>query len=297
MTWLILAILAPFIWSIANYVDKFILTKAGDSNGGSEGLIVLSSLMSLIFALGLFFVIKSQGIVLDKYSIFVLILSGIFEALYIYFYFLSLEIESASTVIALFQFAPVFGILFGYIFIHEIPTGMQLVAMLVIFLGTICLVVKKGEFHFNWKVIKLMTVSTLFVGLFSTFFKMAGESVPLWTAIFWQYIGIGLVGIAFLFSTKAQKQFTSMLTGSAVIFSGLAEILNIGAVLALNAALVLAPVGLVLSISSVQPVFTFAEGVLLAFLLPKIFKKDKPRFNLQYLLGISLVVIGGFLIY
>lgn len=93
MTWLILAILAPLIWSIANYVDKFILSRAGDSNGGSGGFIILSSLMSLLFAIGLFFVTKNNDFVLSTYTIFILILSGIFEALYIYFYPLRLSLQ------------------------------------------------------------------------------------------------------------------------------------------------------------------------------------------------------------
>ena len=174
---------------------------------------------------------------------------------------------------------------------------IQLVAMAIIFLGTICLVVKKGEFHFNWKVIKLMAISTLFVGLFSTFFKMAGESIPLWTAIFWQYIGIGLVGLVFLFSTKAKKQFLSMLKRKTIIISGVGELLNIGGVLTLNSALVLAPVGLVLSISSIQPLFVLIEGAILFAFLPKLFGNEKPQFHLRYIFGILLVVIGGFLIY
>ena len=143
-----------------------------------------------------------------------------------------------------------------------------------------------------------MTLSTLFIGLYGTFFKMAGEMLPLWTSIFWQYVGIGFAGILFfIFSKKYQKQFFAMTKGNSVFLVGIAELLNIGAVLVTNAAFVLAPVGLVLSVSSVQPVFVLIEGLLLALILPKFFKEDRPQIHFQYILGIILVVIGGFLIY
>ncbi len=298
MEWLILALIAPFLWSVANYFDKYILSKVMASDGGSGGLIILSSFMSLLFAGVLFCVKGSQLLVLDSKSIFILIFSGIFEALYIYFYFMALEIESTSTVISLFQFSPVFGLIFGFVFIHEIPSSLQLLAMFVILIGTLCLVIQKGEFHLKNKVIKLMGISTIFVGLYGTLFRLIGESTPLWTSIFWQYIGIGVAGMLFFaFSKSYQKQFFAMTHAKSIVLVGTAELLNIGAVLVTNAAFVLAPVALVLSVSSVQPLFVLIEGFVLALVLPKLFKADRPEFHPQYIIGIILVVIGGFLIY
>ena len=298
MTWLILSLIAPFLWSIANYVDKYILSKTPYTNGGSGGLVILSSVVSFFVALILFFKNGTHILQLNMWSIFVLLLAGTFELLYVYFYFLALEIESTSTVITLFQFAPVFGVLFGFIFIHEIPSLIQCMAILIILTGTLCLVIEKNEINLKYKVIKLMGVSTLFVGLYGTFFKMAGESLPLWTAVFWEYIGISLAGLLFfIFSKQNQSQFFAMLKGKAVALTSVAEFLNIGAILATNAAVLLAPVGLVLSISSVQPVFVLIEGVLLSIILPQYFKNDRPKIKPKYIIGILLVVIGGFLIY
>ena len=298
MTWLLLALLAPLIWSVANYLDKYLLSPASNSGGGSGGLIILSSFMSLAVAFVIFVCTGSKIFLASHYEMIILILSGVFEALYIYFYFLALEIETASTVIALFQFSPVLGLLFGFLFIHEVPSLSQFAAIAIILVGTLCLVVKKGEFKIDWKIIRLMAISTIFVGLFTTFFKLAGESLPLWTSIFWQYIGVGIIGILFcIFKTDYRNQFLSMTKGKSIFLTGAAEILNVGAVLATNAAIVLAPVALVLSVSSVQPLFVLIEGFILAALFPKTFKDDKPELRIQYILGIIFVAIGGFLIY
>ena len=97
MTWLILSLIAPFLWSIANYVDKYILSKTPYTNGGSGGLVILSSVVSFFVALILFFKNGTHILQLNMWSIFVLLLAGTFELLYVYFYFLALEIESTST--------------------------------------------------------------------------------------------------------------------------------------------------------------------------------------------------------
>ena len=88
---------APLIWSIANYLDKYLLSPASNSGGGSGGLIILSSFMSLVVAVVVYVCIGSKIFLADHQQVFILILSEVFEALYIYFYFLALEIESAST--------------------------------------------------------------------------------------------------------------------------------------------------------------------------------------------------------
>lgn len=305
MNWFLLALLAPLAWSVANYLDKYILSRPtkGKIVGGSAGLLILSSLMSVIAALCILGVKGVSGIVVDSQITGVLILSGVFEAIYILFYFWALEDESTTTVISLFQFAPVMGLLFGYLMLSEIPTQLQFFAVFLILLGTLCIVYRKGKrFSVNGNVILLMLVSTAFVGIYSTLFKLAAEHVPFWTAMFWQYIGIGMVGFLMFFGvTPYRRQAVDMLIKrslATLFFTGTAELMNIFALMATNAAILLAPVALVLSISSVQPIFVLIEGALLTSLFPKFLDpSDKPVFMVRYVVGILLVCIGGFLIY
>ena len=78
----------------------------------------------------------------------------------------------------------------------------------------------------------------------------------------------------------------------------LAEILNIVALLATNAAILLAPLAVVVSISSVQPIFVLLEGFLIALFFPKLLdQSERPTIKVTYLFGILLVCVGGFLIY
>ena len=297
MTWFLLALSAPLAWSIANYLDKFLLSRGDSNEGGSGGLMVLSSLVSLLIALVVFLVHGHSVLALHSQFVGVLILSGIFEALYILFYFWALERESTTTVISLFQFAPIMGLLFGFLLLTEVPTGMQIFAVLVILAGTLCIVWKKGAEKMKGSVLLLMLVSTAFVGIYNTMFKLVAEQTPFWTAILWQYIGIGVVGfLLFTAIPPYRKQTLYMLRRNTLGLTVLAECMNVVALLATNAAILLAPVAIVLSISSVQPIFVLLEGFVIVALFPKLLS-ERPTLKPMYVFGILLVCVGGFLVY
>ncbi len=304
MTWFLLALAAPLCWSLANYLDKFILSRSNENEGsGSGGLFILSCFVSLIFAFCIFLAQGTLALTLPSQETGALIFSGMFQALYLIFYFWALERESTTTVISLFQFAPVMGLLFGYIMLGEAPVPIQLLAIVTILIGTLFIIWKKGEkFSLKGKVFLLMLVSTLFMGFYNTLFRMVGEDINFWVAVFWQAIGISIIGfIFFVVSPVYRKQVSNMVLkrkGSLLAITGLAELLNLGAVLLTNAAVLLAPVALVLAISSVQPLFVFLEAILIAKFLPRFLdESDKPVFRWQYVIGILLVCVGGFLIY
>ncbi len=304
MNWFFLALLAPFFWSIANYLDKYLLSGSSEeSPSSSGGLLILSSLVSILAAVFVLVVLGPVGVRLGSQEVGVLVLSGMFEALYILFYFWALEQESTTTVISLFQFSPIMGLLFGYLMLHEVPSGTQVFAVILILIGTLFIIFKKGErFRFNGHVLLFMIVSTTFVGIYNTLFKMVGEHIPFWTAMFWQYLGIGMVGFLLFFGVAPyRRQTIAMLTkrsGSVLALTGAAELMNIAALMATNAAILLAPVALVLSVSSVQPIFVLAEGFVLASLFPKLLDpSERPSLRVAYLAGILLVCLGGIIIY
>ena len=304
MNWFLLALAAPLAWSVANYIDKYLLSRSkSEGQGGSGGLMILSSLASLCVVALVFMFKGSAGLSLHPQQIAILIFSGCLEALYILFYFWALERSSTSTVISLFQFAPIAGLIFGYFLLREVATGIQLFSVGLILVGTLCILLKKRErFSRSGTVFCLMLVSTIFVGLYNTLFKLAGETTPFWTAVFWQYVGIVVVGIIlFLVVPKYRMEAFQMLRhqGRGVLaLTGLAEAMNIVAVLAINAAVLLAPVALVLAVSSMQPLFVFFEGLIIFALFPKLLDaSERPSLKVQYLVGIVLVCIGGFFIY
>jgi drug/metabolite transporter (DMT)-like permease len=302
-TWFLLALAAPLAWSVANYVDKYILSHTEGNGGGSGGLVILSALMSVLFSLGILLIKGYTFVTIDSQLAGMLIFSGIFEGLYIYFYFMALERESASTVVALFQFAPILGLILGYFILKEVPAGIQIIGVLVILFGTLCIILKKGEkFTLKTSVLLLMIISTTFVAIYNILFKFVGEQIPFWNAVFWQYLGIGIVGLIMFVSVPPyRKQVFEMVSfrkGGVTALTAFAEVMNILALLATNAAILLAPIGIVLAIGSIQPAIVLVEGLLIYRLLPTLLNPDeKPSLQFRYILGIILVCVGGILIY
>lgn len=302
MNWLTLSLLAPVCWSIANYLDKYLLSKR-HSGIGSGGLFILSALVSGIISFCIYLKFGYDPLRVDSQIAGALILSGIFEALYIFFYFIALERESTTTVISLFQLAPIMGIIFGYLMLNELPNADQFFGVALILVGTLLVIKKKGEkLSFKRGVVPLMITSTAFVGIFSTIFKIAAEGIDFWTAVFWQYIGIAIVGFILFSSVGPHRKEAGIMIGKSgfkVLFiTILAELSNVGALLATNAALLIAPVALVLSIASVQPILVYLEGLVLVFFFPALFRgEDKVTINLRYIIGVILTCLGGAYVY
>ena len=301
MNWFLLALAAPLAWSVANYIDTYVLTR--EDGGGSGGLIILSSLLSVIFAVALFAHSGGAFLAIGQRKILTLVASGVFEGLYIYFYFMALERENPTTVVSLFQFAPIMGFMFGFLLLGEVPGPMQFVAAGLILIGTLLILAKKKAFsRVQLTVLCIMLLSTLFVGLYNVLFKIAGEGIPFWTGIFWQYIGIGILGAVLFACSRAYRgQFAAMCRTSKsnlVVLILVAELLNIAALLATNAAVLRVSVGLVLSVTSVQPLFVFLEGLVLAWVAPRVFDGSRNiTFRMQYVIGIVLICAGGLLVY
>jgi len=303
MPWFVLALLPPLCWSAANYLDKYVLSRAKSASGGAYGLLILSAAVSVAFALGVLAFVGADPVsAVSTTSREFLLLSGAFEALYILFYFLALGKESATTVNVLFQFGPVFSLLLGFAFLHEAPLPVQLLATALILIGSTLVVWQPGEkFEMRGDVVGLMLLATGFLAGFILLFKVGGgDDLGFWQAVFWQYLGIGAVGAVLACLPFARKDFVELVRGRGTRMLAVtvgAEGANIAAILATNAAVLVAPIGLVSSVGAVQPVFVLIEGIVLARMLPGL--KDvfaTPALRVRTLVGIALAVVGGFLI-
>jgi len=132
-------------------------------------------------------------------------------------------------------------------------------------------------------------------------FKSATIGNDFWLSTFWEYAGIGLSGlIIFLFHGRYRKDFLSKLRGEGKAIIGvnmLNEGLSSGGNIINNVALLLAPVALVYSINSIQPLFVLALSVLVTKLWPGLGSEKLERASMvPKTIAIVLVVIGSILV-
>ncbi len=129
MTWFIIAIIAPFLWSIVNHADKYLLSKH-ESESSVGSLMIFSTFAGIVVVI--FAPLFTDSLAIPLYQAGVLILSGILAASGIMMYLYALEHEETSMVVPFMQLIPVFGYIFAYLILGETLTSNQIIASLII---------------------------------------------------------------------------------------------------------------------------------------------------------------------
>ncbi|MFA6586287.1 MAG: EamA family transporter [Candidatus Paceibacterota bacterium] len=307
MNWFFIAILAPIFWSINTHFDKFILSKY--SRGRGIGSVFLfSTLFSIFISIAILIFKYNEIILYSSFNNFLLfLLPGFFGALGLYFYLQSLKNEESSVVVALYQTSPVFAYFLGYLFLGEVLTLTQVLAALIILAGAGILSFDleeiEGKLSVKWEMVGFILLSALFFAsndvLFKKFTIFQGSFV---TSLFWQHLGIFIVGFLFFLLSKNFKEdfFTLVKNNRAKIFilNGFSEFFYAVGNFLSNLATLFAPVVLVLVVNTYQTVFTFIIGISLTLFLPHIVTEKISKRHLAHrILAIVIILIGSYFLY
>lgn len=284
MTWLIYALLAPLLWSIVNHADKYLIDKYFKHSGKGVGSIMLYSTLFSIIVIPVVFYLNSEVILsISNTDKLILILSGLLNALAIFFYIFALNEDETSVIMPFFQMISVFAYIQGFFLLGESLTKNQTIASLLIIFGALILSTEKnpeGKIRFKKKAIFFALISSFLFAGYSSLFKYGTlQEGTFWSSIFWEHFGILLFGLCLLvFKSNYRKDFLSSIkeSGKSILA------LNIGSELLTatgNSFAVYASLLTTLALANVvingaQPVFVFLLGILLTILLPKIAEED-----------------------
>lgn len=304
MSWFLMAIGAPFLWSVVNIADSYMVTKYSEKNveRSSGGLVLFSCFIAIIIdiVIGLF----TKNIFHVGYSnILLLIIAGILNMLWFFPYLYAIEIEDISTISSWFLAVPIFGYILGYIFLGETLTFNQGVGSIIIILGLLILSFdfEKKNKKLKRKSILYMILSCLLIAISGIIFKYVTIEDNFWISSFWEYFGSGLIGIIiYIFASKYRKEFNYMSKlGRIKIFtiSGVCEILAVSGNLLTNFALLLAPVVMVYLIGNFQPAIVLILTVLGTKYFPHIIKEDISKKTLiPKIVAIFIMIAGSMLL-
>jgi bacterial/archaeal transporter family protein len=300
MYWFWIALAAPLIWAITNYVDKFLVSQY--FKGGNAGaLTIFSGLIGFLIA-PVILLFKFEEIVNSAANYWLLVASGVLYILWIPPYLYALEKDDASLVIPLFQLVPVFAFVTGWIFLREMLTSHQFLGGSLIIAGAvlISLELSMKRIALKKRMLFLMGTASFVVALYSLFFKIGAKGIDYWAASFWFYLGFGLGGVLFLLYPPFRRQFLHTLQSNRAVVIPLNisnELLNIVGVILINFAFLLSPLALVWVVSGLQPVFVFLIGILLTLFFPKVIKENIARGHLvQKILAILVIFLGSVLV-
>lgn len=297
MTWLFFAVATYALYSVTNFIEKFLIDKKIKY---PSTVTILGGAFSFVVGVIIF---SLRGYhVLPVAQMLLLLTSGTLLTLYLIPYFKALTLDDTSRVVPLFQFFPIFVLIISYLFLHESLTGRELLGFVFITVGGFILGTERIEKKmftlrksFWW-----MMLSSFLYGLTGIIFKYVNGN-DFWLTVSYQTIGIGIGAfLLFLYAPYRRQLFQEVRSFRGNIYA----ILTINQILALLAefanfyAITLAPVALVSVVQGIQPLFLLLYGFILTLWFPHIIKEDIRKETIGVkLFSLVLLFIGIYFIY
>ena len=302
--WFLIALVAPILWSIVNHIDKYMLSKYLKERGVGA-LLIFSALSSVIILPFVLYFYHSEIFDIGGWDLATLLFIGFLSAGAFYFYLVGMKEEETSIVVPLFQLVPVFGYFLAFLILGETLTTAQIFSSLLIMSGIIILTIEideENKIRLKSRVLILIAISSFLFALHDTLFKKVAIVESFWVAVFWQYLSLTIFGLLILWGVKKfREDFLEMFrsTGARLLSLNVtSELLYILGNLTNNFAILLAPVALVLVVSSYQPLFVFIGGTLLTLLVPHIISEKISRRHLAHkFISILIIIIGSYFLY
>ena len=290
MSWLLVTIIAYFLFAITALGDKYLLSGAPEPKVYSFYVGVLGGLILLLIPFVGFFI---PGI----YEIIFCLFTGVIYLIAIFSVFQGLEDFEASRIIpAIGGFLPIFTFLFVYIFSNgkEILGIKEIIALALLVIGSI-LISYDPKKKFPFKSLKISAFAALFLSLMFVLSKYVYLMLPFWTGFIWIRIGVLLSALFFLFSRVVRKDiFTKKSTfnkKTSIIFV-INQGFGAGGAMLQGWGIALAPLALLPIINALQGIqYVFLFIFILIFF--KLFKeKISKEIIIQKLIAIAFIISG-----
>lgn len=238
---------------------------------------------------------------LSPFVLFLMFASGIAYFLGTYFYIKSMQTEEASRVSILLNIIPLFNFILAWGFLHEVLSGRQFSALLILLAGGILgsiHIKQEGRWHFS-KAFWLMILSALCYSVVDVSLRYAGQSYPSGSLLLYLNLGL-LLAPLFLFlkpsfstAFRADIKRLNWKLWVGLILTGVGS--RVGLLLSIKA-LSLAPVALATSLDGFQVLFVFVMALLITKFAPRLMKEETDKKNLFLKLTALALMIGGLVV-
>lgn len=293
MNWLLIALLAPAINTIVNFLDKYIVEKYVTDY---RGMPIYGTIVGLI--MGTFFWIITGFPRLELQDATLSILTGALTIWGAALYFKAISNENTSKVIILFQMTPILVFLLSFIFLHETINIKQFVGFLVILVAVIgaSLEDKKQSFELSHAFWLILAVDFLWsIAAILAKFTIAANSFS--AIIAYESWGLGIGGIIlYVLFSSIRKSFHKSITTIKKPILGimfLNEAIFVAAKTLTFFAYSLGPAPLISVIGSSTVFYGILYGWILTLIAPKIFQEDISQKGLLRKLVSSVILLLG----
>jgi drug/metabolite transporter (DMT)-like permease len=279
------------------------VAKYSTGTRSSGGLVLFSSLIG-IFVAGTISIFVSGIWYISLLDKLLLIATGGITIAWVILYLFALEIEDVSSVVPWFLTIPIFGYIFGYIFLGETLSTQQLLGSFIVLFGVFLISIDFSlqKKKFKWQPALYMTLACLLISMIGVIFKYVTIEGNFWVSSFWEYAGLGMFGIViYIFVPKYREEFMLMnKQGGKKIFTlnTMSETFTIAGNLLTNYALLLAPITMVYLVGSFQPAIVLILTLLTTKFFPNIAKEDLTKKSLvPKIIAVTIMIIGSVVLF
>lgn len=306
MNWLFFALLPPALWAADNYITKHVLDRYFERS--HPGVVVLfMAIGGLVISTSIWPFVPGLAVI-ESADLYGLLLSGAVFTWAIIPSSMALHIENATYIAALFRTGPIFTYILALIFLGENLTFFQIIGCVLILVGAVVISsnLQNGSIklkNIRKKPLFLMLLSTFLLSVNALLFKYVSKNeLPFWQNILWQHIGIFLGGlIVFLISKNYRGEFIALVKKFPAQLSGwtaLSNAVGMGGRISYYYATLFAPLAIVSTLTSFQPVFTLIYGLLLGkFIKSYRDKRQAKSAIIQEVLSILIILVGVFALF
>jgi drug/metabolite transporter (DMT)-like permease len=296
MSWFYLALLAPLIYAVVNLIDDNLMRhiyRSPHSGAIISGLFGGLPLLSLAFHdytnIPLQFELQA-------------VLAGFLLVAFYYCYFLSLDRESPSVVVALTNMAPLLIGILAFIFLGERLGDRDVVSLALILAASIGLSLSSGPDRTHFKrSIGPIIFAGIFISVNSLLIKDVFDHVPFYSGYMWLSAGMVTGGFYFLLVLyhADQREILRDLRRIVRKYFGLfvfAEGMALLAEFTMNLAISRGPVTIIRTIEGIQPLFVLLIALVFYPLRPQLFREANEGKVLKKFFYIAVIIVGLFLL-
>ncbi len=288
--WLLLALIAPFLWALVVLIDDNLLRKVYRSAGFGAMVAGLFGIFPFLY-LG----ITNDTYTLEPKVLAAAIVSGILTVAFYYCYFKALGSEEPSTTIAMLNLMPVFVVVLAAVFLHESLLTKQYIGIGIIVLTSTYLgIMSARKFKLNNAAGYVIAGSLVYAGA-SILAKYAYEQANFRTVYPWISFGFFIAGTTiFIFGrhSKEAKRIAKKAGIALVVIMFSIEVLNFGAEFTQGLAISRGPVSVIRAIEGIQPLYMLLLAVVLGPFLRNFFREQIDK-NFPKKVIVMLAMIAG----
>lgn len=291
MQWIVVTLFASMLFSIVNFIDKYLIEARVKDY---RGMIVYTSLIGFLFGSAWF--VFSGFPVLSKKDTVIVLFTGMLMVWHMALYFKALSLETVSNIILFFEVTPVFVLIFAFLFLGERLDISQMIGFVLVFFAVVAASLRKNEETKKhcWLSVSFLYIllASLFAATAATLIKFTVQENSFSSILCYESWGVGVGGLLlFLLSSSAREAFVEnfrTVGKKVVMVIFVNEAIFVLARVLLLYAYSIGPLALVSVLSGVNIFFGILFGLILAFFAPTIFQEKNVSLEV-----LKKVTLGG----